>query len=168
MIAIAHPWKRVGYIWDNIYPVMVGVALFAAIMVYGPTIFSAIGTDKSSLSTMYTAIAGIFAIITGFLANFYCTIQSLTDTRLRRISRTGVFLRFVSYIKIAIKAGFVVAIASIPYIILTPEITDSSTGRLIVSIWFGACAYALCAFFRIAGMLFFIFERTPPEDEGAG
>src|SRR4051794_40358244 len=107
MIAISRTSKQVGYVWDNAYPIVLGTVVFAVMVRYGPTIFSAIGADKSSLGATYTAIAGIFAIITGFLANFYCTIQSLTDTRLRRISRTRIFRRFNYYIKAAIVSGFV-------------------------------------------------------------
>jgi hypothetical protein len=116
---------------------------------------------------MHTAIAGLFAIITGFLANFYCTIQSLTDTRLARIARTSIFLRYVSYIKIAIISGIVVSALSIPYIVFAPG-PASWVSRLAIAAWFGGSTYALAAFIRIAGMIFYIFEHRPPEDEGAG
>jgi hypothetical protein len=168
MTAIARASKQVGYIWDNAYPIVVGIALFLIIMKYGSAIFATIGADKSSFGTMYTAITGIFAVITGFLANFYCTIQSLTDTRLRRISKTRIFRRFNSYIKVAIVSGFVMSVISIPYIIFMPTMAESAACRLATSAWFGASAYALGTFSRIAGMLFLIFERTPPEDDGAG
>jgi hypothetical protein len=122
---------------------------------------------KIELSNFYTAIAGLFAIITGFLATFYGSIQAIVDTRLNRIAKTNVFLRFIRYIKIAIVAGFIIALASIPYIVLTPSAGGSVYSRIIVAIWLGACVYGFALFIRVAGLVFFIFEHQPPEDEGA-
>jgi len=157
-----------GYIWEISYPVAFGVVIFSLVLIYGKELFCIIDANKIELSNIYTAVAGLFAIITGFLATFYGSIQAIVDTRLKRIEKTTVFLRFISYIKLATKAGFLIAILSIPYIVLTPTATQAWTGRLFVAIWCGACAFGLAAFVRVAGMLFFIFEYKPPEDEGAG
>jgi len=169
MLTMTRPVGKVspGYIWEISYPAAVGVVIFATLLIYGKEIFCIIGADKIELSNIYTAVAGLFAIITGFLATFYGSIQAIIDTRLKRIEKTEVFLRFISYIKLATKAGFIIAILSIPYIVLTPTAAGAWTGRLFVAIWCGACAFGLAAFVRVAGMLFFIFEYKPPEDEGA-
>jgi hypothetical protein len=89
--------------------------------VYGAELFGKMNAGKIELSNLYTAIAGLFAIITGFLATFYGSIQAIIDTRLKRIATTAVFRRFISYIKTATLAGFVIALVSIPLIILTPS-----------------------------------------------
>jgi hypothetical protein len=155
-----------GYIWEISYPIVFGAVTFLLVIIYGKELFYIICTNKIELSNMYTAIAGLFAIITGFFATFYGSIQAIVDTRLKRIENTAVFLRFISYIKLATKAGFVITILSIPYIILIPT-AAGAWGSLVVAVWCGACAFGLAAFVRVAGMLFFIFEYKPPEDEGA-
>jgi hypothetical protein len=157
----------VGYIWEVSYPVAAGVGAFAAVLSYGPTIFCIIDAGKVELSNIYTAIAGLFAIITGFLATFYGSLQSIVDTRLKRISKTRVFQRFIYYIKVATISGFVIALVTIPYIVLVPTASGTWAGRFWVAAWCGACTYGLATFLRVAGMLFFIFEHSPPEDDAA-
>jgi hypothetical protein len=122
---------------------------------------------KVELSNLYTAIAGLFAVITGFLATFYGSIQAIADTRLKRIANTILFKRFMRYIKVATLVGFVMALSSIPYIVLAPTAAGSPFARVLVAIWCGTCVYGFALFVRVAGLLFFIFEHQPPEDEGA-
>lgn len=170
MIAIRRQPGRVsvGHIWDQIYPTAAGVLVFVLVAVYGERIGCIIAAYKVDLGNVYTAIAGIFAVITGFLATFYGSIQAIADTRLRRIAKTAVFLRFLGYVKVATKWGFIVALVSIPYIIFAPSTNGPLLSRLLVAAWCGACAFGLAAFVRAAGLLFFIFEYQPPEDEGVG
>lgn len=169
MLGMARPLASVtpGYIWEHFYPVVTGVIIFGVMIVYGGWIFAELDVSKVELGNMYTAISGLFAIITGFLATFYGSIQAVADTRLRRISKTIVFLRFIGYVKLATKAGFFIAVLSIPYILLTPTPLGGWPSKVLVAAWCGACAYGLASFVRVAGMLFFIFEYQPPEDEGA-
>jgi hypothetical protein len=170
MMTMAWPLRRVsaGYIWQETYPALAGAAVFAIVFWKGEAIACSIALHKVELSNVYTAVGGIFAIITGFLATFYGSIQSIVDTRLKRISKTGVFLRFIRYIKIATKCGFAVALLSIPYLIFSPSTGGSLANRTLVAAWCGACIFGLAAFVRVAGLLFFIFEYQPPEDNGAG
>jgi hypothetical protein len=155
------------YVWETSYPALAGGITFVLIIIYGAQLFGKMEAGKIELSNMYTAIAGLFAIITGFLATFYGSIQAIVDTRLKRIAKTNVFRRFIGYIKIATLAGFVIALSSIPYIILTPTAGGSFFARILVAVWCGACVYGFALFIRVAGLLFFIFEHQPPEDEGA-
>jgi hypothetical protein len=166
-MAIVFRTKSPAYIWETSYPVLAGGIAFVLIIVYGAQLFGKLDAGKIELSNLYTAVAGLFAIITGFLATFYGSIQAIIDTRLKRIAKTTVFRRFVGYIKIATLAGFVIALASIPYIILTPTAGGSLFGRIVVAVWCGACVYGFALFIRVAGLLFFIFEHQPPEDDSA-
>ena len=159
--------KNIDYAWEASYPYVAGAIAFGVIIIYGAPIFCKIQAGKLELSNLYTAIAGLFAIITGFLATFYGSIQAIVDTRLKRIAKTVVFRRFIRYIKVATLAGFIIALASIPYIILTPTAAGSLVARVFVAVWCGACVYGFSLFIRVAGLLFFIFEHQPPEDEGA-
>jgi hypothetical protein len=159
--------KHIDYFWESSYPFIAGGIVFVIIVIYGSSIFSKIEAGKIELSNLYTAISGLFAIITGFLATFYGSIQTIADTRLKRIAKTTVFRRFIRYIKVATVVGFVLALASIPYIALAPNAATSTLARVFVAIWAGACVYGFSLFIRVVGLLFFIFEHQPPEDEGA-
>jgi hypothetical protein len=170
MIALTRPWHRVsaGYIWQETYPSAFGIAVFVIVIWYGVSIARIVTEYKVELSNVYTAVAGLFAVITGFLATFYGSIQAITDTRLKRIANTGVFARFIRYVKIATKIGFVIAITSIPFVIFAPSTDGKWYSRILVALWWGLCAFGVATFVRVAGLLFFIFEYKPPADEGAG
>ena len=159
MIALNHRngSLSLGKLWQMSYPAAAGIVVFCIILSYGPIIYADIAEKRIDVSGIYTAIAGLFAIITGFLANFYCTIQSLTDTRLKRVARTRVFQRYISYIKECIVSGIFVAAGTIPDIIFSPTVSGWS-GRFLVAVWFGFSTYSLGTFVRIAGVIFFIFD----------
>ena len=127
MIASEWPRHRVAlvYIWQDAYPMIAGAGVFLAVIWRGDWMACAITAHHIDLTNFYTAIAGLFAIITGFLATFYGSIQAIVDTRLHRISRSAVFLRFIRYIKVATKVGFGIAILSIPFIVFSPS-TDGN------------------------------------------
>ena len=135
--------------WEMAYPTVFGVLAFCSIFLFGPKMFSPSHITLNQIGNAYTAIGGMFAVITGFLATFYGSIQSIIDTRLKRISRTAVFRRFLSSIKIATMSGLVISAMSVPYIIFVPLSTNSLIHRILVAFWCGACVYGFSTFFRV-------------------
>jgi hypothetical protein len=139
-----------------------------AIMIgFGPRVYVYSANHGIHLENSYTAVAGIFAIIAGFLAAFYGSVQALADSRLKRIAKTSTFARFIHYIKEATIAGFILSVISIPLIVWAPTEIKTGIDRLALGIWCGLSAYALLAFFRVGRNLFFVFEHEPPQDDGA-
>jgi hypothetical protein len=169
MIAISTQLNRVHFrtLWQEYYPFVAGIAAAFLVIAYGDWIGHIIIDNDVKLGNLYTAVAGIFAVITGFLATFYGSVQSISDTRLNRISKTRVFLRFIRYIKIATKWGLLVSTISIPFIVFEPSTDTSWISTISVAAWCGACVFGFASFARVAGLLFFIFEYKPPEDDGA-
>lgn len=162
-------WQTSEMVWEVTYPIVIGVAVVLLFLTISPHVFEYASREKIQITNAYGAVAGLFSIITGFLASFYGSIQAITDTRLRRVARTPFFRRFLFQIKEATIAGFILAIFSIPFIIIAPDNpVDSWFTRFFISLWCGFSAYALVAFVRVGRWLFVVFERQPPDYDGAG
>jgi hypothetical protein len=162
--------------WEIACPATTGIAVTIVTwkfgpwsLVLGPWAFAYARDNAVQLDNAYSAVTGIFAVITGFLAGFYGAVQAIVDTRLQRVARTPFFRRFISQMKEATIAGFLLAVVSIPFIVVVPD----SPGnwwftRAFMSLWRGLSAYALAAFVRVGRWLFTVFEKRPPDYDGAG
>jgi hypothetical protein len=165
----AHSVRWLSHGWEIAYPATIGFAVTIVAWKISPWAFACAKDHVVHLDNAYSAVAGIFAVITGFLAAFYGAVQAIADTRLQRVARTPFFRRFISQIEEAIVAGFWLAVISIPFIVIAPD----SPGnwwftRASISLWCGLSAYALAAFVRVGRWLFTVFERRPPDYDGAG
>lgn len=169
-MTMSHMWRIrrvVQYQWERFYPYALGGIVALVMIGYGPEVFDYSSSHGIHLEYSYTAVAGVFAIIAGFLASFYGSVQAIADSRLSRLAKTPSFLRFIYYIKEATIAGFLLAVISIPFIVWAPTEITSKIGRVALSVWCGLSVYALFAFVRAGKNLFFVFEHQPPKDNGA-
>ena len=112
--------------WEIACPATTGIAgdhrhLEVWSLVLGPWAFAYAKDNAVQLDNAYSAVTGIFAVITGFLAGFYGAVQAIVDTRLQRVARTPFFRRFISQMKEATIAGFLLAVVSIPFIVVVPD-----------------------------------------------
>jgi hypothetical protein len=158
----------IGYAWEIAYPATIGIVAALVTWVVSPWAFACAKKNGIHLENMYGAVAGVFAIVAGFLASFYGSVQAIADTRLRRVAKTPFFRRFISQIKEATIAGFGLSVISIPFIVIGPDTPDWWFTRLSIAVWLGLSVYALAAFVRVGRWLFAVFERAPPDDSGAG
>jgi hypothetical protein len=164
---MSHTRRMVTYRLEQIYPIAIGIAVAVSFLKYAPVI-DLWGQEKHiHLETTYTAAAGLFAVIAGFLASFYGSIQSIADTRLARISNSKVFKDFLWRIKESTIAGFTLSVFSIPLMVASPTDFDGLFWRVLVAVWLGASIYAIATFVRVGRLLFFVFEIKPPQDDGA-
>jgi hypothetical protein len=161
-------WRLFVYRAGQVFPICAGVIVCLIYFYYGVNIAKWSKQNDLHLENCYAPVAGIFAIVAGFLASFYGSIQSIADTRLRRIAKSATFNRFIYRIKEATIAGFALAVISLPYMVVTPIGERSSTARFFIAVWLGASIYAFATFVRVGRLLFFVFEHQPPEDQGAG
>jgi hypothetical protein len=155
------------YQWERAYPYGFGLLMGLCMIGFGPGIFSYTEAHNIHVENTYTAVAGVFAIIAGFLASFYGSVQALADSRLKRIAKTSSFTRLVAYIKEATISGFLLSAISIPFIVISPTKITGPVDRVALAVWCGLAVYAFLAFVRVGRSLFFVFEHQPPPDEGA-
>jgi hypothetical protein len=167
MITIWRFKRYVGYQWEKCYPYVFGLLIGVVMIGYGPSVFSYSAGHGIHLENSYTAVAGVFAIIAGFLAAFYGSVQALADTRLKKLAKTIIFTRFIQYIREATIAGFLLAVISIPLIVLSPTEITTTVDRFALGVWCGLSVYAFLAFVRVGRNLFYVFEHEPPADDGA-
>jgi hypothetical protein len=107
--------------WEIAYPATTGIAVTIVTWKFAPWAFACAKDNAVHLDNAYSAVTGIFAVITGFLARFYGAVQAIVDTRLQRVARTPFFRRFISQMKEATIAGFLLAVVSIPFIVVVPD-----------------------------------------------
>lgn len=158
---------KVPYTMERFYPITLGVISCVVFLIYAKNIQTWMNSHEIKADGIYAPIGGIFVIIAGFLASFYGSIQSIADTRLKRISKTFFFIRFLKQIKEATISGFFLSILSVPLMIVAPSNFSTNPSRMIVSIWVGSLIYCLAAFMRVGTKLFVVFEHQPPKDLGA-
>ena len=139
------------------------MAAFALWFEFGPALVK-ISVQKSwHLDQLYTAMFGLLSIITGFLASFYGTIRSMTSGFIGQIQGSDTMDRFLFLLKRAIVLGFIVSILTIPMLIIVPLATEQfGVLNYSVMFWCGAAVWAVGAFFRVASLLFVLFETKVP------
>jgi hypothetical protein len=167
MFTVRRASRYIGFQWERCYPYGFGLLIGIAMIEYGPTVFAYSVEHGIHLENSYAPVAGVFAIIAGFLASFYGSIQALADTRLKRMAKTATFARLVRYTKEATIAGFLLSVISLPLIIVGPTEVTTFLLRCMLGLWCGLSAYAFLAFVRVGRNLFFVFEHEPPQDDGA-
>jgi len=157
----------ISYTFERTYPPTVGLIVCFGFFIFSHRIGVHLASNDLKIDSTYAPIGGMFAVITGFVGSFYGSIQSMVETRLARIAKTKFFIRFLHQIKEATVSGFLLAVASTPLMIISPNNLDIFTNRLVISIWMGASFYCLATFFRVGTKLFLVFESPIAKDQGA-
>jgi hypothetical protein len=115
------------------------------------------------------AFFGFASITTGFLATFYGTVQSMSAGFIQRIRSTKALAGFLVKSKRAILMGFAGCIATVPMLIVQPvPIEQFSFWSVAVAVWFGIAVWAIAGFWRVASLLFLLFETSGEGNRGAG
>ena len=107
--------------------------------------------EKWKAKDLFSAVFGWAAIQTGFAFGVYGFVAGKKEGFVGALRGTVAMTRFMSYIKRANIAGFMLTFASIPLIVLSPTVeAPFSTSFIVVSIWFSAFVWAFCSFLRLA------------------
>ena len=155
--------------WERAYPCVIGAAAGAAWLMWGHDVVCVSNANGWHLDQMYTAVFGFTAVTTGYLATFYGTIQSMSSGFVHRIRGTRVLALFLKFIKAAIKIGFVCAVLSAVMMILVPLPADRySWPNLSSAVWIFISVWAIVSFYRVASLLFFLFETEIPRERPGG
>ena len=151
--------------WEQCYPWVFGATATSATLLWGDQVTSVCKAHDWHLDQVYPAIFGFLAITTGYLATFYGTIQSISDGFIGKIKHTRVMGRFLHFSKSAIVWGFIVSVITVPLMVISPLPTDGRpTKNLVVAVWIGISVASIASFYRVASMLFFLFEAKIPEN----
>lgn len=132
-------------------PFVAAVGTFIALFYWRVKIASYFGVGGWNLENLFAAVFDWASIQTGFLFGVYGFVVANSDGFIERVRGTMAMRRFTSYTFRATSLGFALTVASMPLIIISPKITDSSSyWFLVVILWFAAFIWAFLAFLRVA------------------
>jgi hypothetical protein len=155
--------------WETIreryYPLAGGIATALAWWLWGVHLVEFSESHNWHLDQIYTAMFGFTAVTTGFLGTFYGTIQSMTTGFISRIRDTTVLRVFLRYTKNAIIVGFVSSLISMAMMVVAPlPRICPSWESAASSIWMLVSVWAVLGFYRVASLLFPLFETHVPDE----
>ena len=153
-------------IWiERFTPIVLSAAALLIIWWFRVSIAANFATENWKNTDLYSAVFGWASIQTGFVFGVYGFVASKTDGFIKQVSQDNSFYRFVSYIKWAMAAGFVLTSFTLPMIVVSPDLIDSSTdGFRATAIWFTFFVWTFCAFLRVAfifGTIVAVPDRSP-------
>lgn len=139
-------------VWlERLGPVAFGAIALATIFHFRTEIAAEFKSEDWKNTDLYSAIFGWASIQTGFVFGVYGFVASKTDGFIKQVSQDKSFHRFVSYIKWATVAGFILTFFSLPMIVISPNLIDADTNSFrITALWFAFFVWTFCAFLRVA------------------
>ena len=130
---------------------MAGAVSAALLCLFANEVVDRFNSGDWKASNLYVAIFDWAAIQTGFAFAVYGFITGRKDGFVGALQGTIAMTRFKTYIKRANWSGFLLTIASIPLIVVSPTIdTAYSWSFWLVTLWFSAFMWAFCSFLRLA------------------
>lgn len=138
-------------LFEQYAPIGAAIATFGALIFFDDQVAAKFAAGDWMASDLYAAIFDWSAIQTGFAFGVYGFVAGRQDGFAGALQGTIAMGRFMSYIKRANIAGFVLTFFSIPLIVLSPNITVPMSFPFIsIVIWFSLFVWAFCSFLRLA------------------
>ena len=149
--ANAHVPPSLPLIIERWGPLTAGVVCATLLCLYANEVVEKFSSGGWKASNLYSAIFGWAAVQTGFAFGVYGFIAGRRDGFVGALQGTTAMEGFVTYIKRANWAGFLLTFASIPLIVVSPSIcTAFSWSFVLVTLWFSGFVWAFCSFLRLA------------------
>lgn len=125
------------------------------------------GPSAWKVDALYNSIFGWSSVQVGFVFGVYGFVVGKKDGFIEAIKKTIAMRRFVSYLKSANILGFLLAVSSLPLMVVNPDISKNFIYYIIVSAWFSLFVWSFLTFLRIS-VTFGILVSTKDQDEFYG
>ena len=136
---------------EQFLPLSSSFVVFLILVYYADVVSDRFIDDGWNSAGLYSAIFGWAAIQTGFSFGVYGFIIGKKDGFVNEIRDTRAFQRFVAYIQRSNYIGFALTFASIPLIVIEPDISQPlSWSYVIVCSWFSLFVWSFLSFCRLA------------------
>jgi len=140
-------------------PALTGVVVLALVLWLGPDLQALTDANRWQLSEIYGAIFNLSAILCGALASVYSLLVSSTNKTIDRIRPHPAFTAYLGFVRAAIGYAFIVAVGSIPLLIVKPALISwSDPGTAVAGVWAAGAAAMLAAAFRVLSTARLLFE----------
>jgi len=148
-------------VWEKFGPMLLGAAIFVAAYYGAFDVLDAAAKNKWHLDALYASIFNIAAAASAFLFAFYTYVRTAEGAILREIRASAFFRRASGYMIRAILAASLLALASVPFLIVVPEPHDNHhVWYWLICLWVGFSSYVFAAIFRSAYQFIAIMEAA--------
>lgn len=145
-------FKKLGFVFEKFGPILLSIVVFFFLTHYKKYFsfhFSPQGGWK--IDALYNAIFGWSSVQVGFVFGVYGFVIGKKDGFIDSIKNTIAMNRFNSYLRSANILGFLLAVTSLPLMVINPDIsTEHNFIYYVVSLWFSAFIWAFLTFLRIS------------------
>ena len=162
-------YKLFGLIIEKFCPIIFSSICFLCLIYwnkYFSNHFSSTGGWK--VDALYNSIFGWSSVQVGFVFGVYGFVVGKKDGFIEAIKNTKAMNRFSSYLRSANILGFILAISSLPLMVINPDISNGySIEYRLVSLWFCLFLWSFLTFLRIS-VTFGVLVSTKDHDEFYG
>jgi len=151
---IARAWERFG-------PSIIGLVIFVLAYRYEKALLDAASQNKWHLDALYASVFNIAAASSAFLFAFYTYVRTSEGAILREIRASAFFRRASKYMIRSILVTSILALASVPFLIVVPEPHDNHHAWYwAICIWTAFSGYTFATIVRSAYHFIAIMEAA--------
>jgi FtsH-binding integral membrane protein len=147
--------------WEKYSPHVVGLIVLALTYWFGEDFFSAAFSNQWHLEALYQSVFEVAAAAAAFLFGFYTYVKTAEGPVLREIRGSALFRRASRYMIGAIIWSAILAILTVPIMVVQPQPSHSDERLFFVfAIWAALTGYVLAAIVRSAYHFVAIMEAA--------
>jgi hypothetical protein len=150
--------EKIGARWEVTYPILFAAAGVIVGYSYGPGWLEAIHTKQGVVENIFVAVFTLGTVTAGFGLAIYTFLLTTESGFIGRAKRSIYYRHLLTYVLMATVLSAVLAIVSIPGMVIKDAPHPHSLHAIYLAAWAGMLAWASAALFR-AGHLFSIFAR---------
>lgn len=152
-------WRKLWF--ERTAPIAVGLVVFCTVALLRDSIAAQFSPTGWQAANLYNAVFNWASIQSGFVFGIYGFIATKRDGFVGEIFGGRSFQQLLSYARRAYVSGFILTFASLPLMVINPQIGDAGSLKYwIVAVWFASFAWTFCAFLRVA-FIFGIVVAVP-------
>lgn len=150
-----------GRLWEKFGPLTLGAIIFVAAYYGAFDVLEAAARNKWHLDALYVSVFNIAAAASAFLFAFYTYVRTSDGAILCEIRRSIFFKRASTYMIRSIVATAILAVASVPFLIVVPQPHDAHhIWYWLICAWSAFSTYVFAAIFRSAYQFIAIMEAA--------
>jgi hypothetical protein len=147
---------KLGVSWELAYPAALGFAGAVAGYLYAPAWFASLHAKEWAIENVFVAVFTLATVTAGFGLAIYTFLLTTENGFIGRAKRSIYYRHLLSYVLRVIVLSSVLALASIPGMIVKDAPEPYSLHAFYIAFWAGVLVWTSAALFR-AGHLFSIF-----------
>lgn len=138
----------ISLIWEKWWPLLIAIAAAVAVYFCGEWFFLAAKNSAWHMDALYSSVFNISVAASAFLFAFYTYVRTAEGRILREIRGSKIFRRASRYMINAVIISSVLAIVTVPFLVVVPEPRPNEFWYWAVMLWVSFAVYAFAAIVR--------------------